>query len=364
MEAAMAGDEIADLVAILPPLLQSLETLGFVGRYLNPPDLPAVLKAAGRPDDALRAELPRLERWPENLDSMRARIDTASEAVLGAYEGLRAAPEKRDGVFAAYRALGQLTRAQETLYPLAVGLPPVNRYFLDPETDRSAEMQARTLQVQPNPDTGVFHIKNGDDERGGFSMYVPEYYTPDREWPLVFALHGGSGNGRGFLWSWLRTARAYGAILVSPTSTGETWALNARDSDTPFLARILDGVTSRWSIDRGRMLMTGMSDGGTFTYMSGLRDGSPFTHLAPISAAFHPLMAQLGGDDGFGGRPIHIVHGALDWMFPIETARNARDVLTAAGANVTFREIADLSHTYPREVNLSILQWMDGRTPE
>ncbi len=49
---------------------------------------------------------------------------------------------------------------------------------------------------------------------------MPEYYTPDRAWPLVMALHGGSGNGRGFLWSWLRDARSFGAILIAPTATG------------------------------------------------------------------------------------------------------------------------------------------------
>ena len=53
---------------------------------------------------------------------------------------------------------------------------------------------------------------------------MPEYYTPDRAWPLVMALHGGSGNGRGFLWSWLRDARSRGAILVAPTATGNTSA--------------------------------------------------------------------------------------------------------------------------------------------
>jgi phospholipase/carboxylesterase len=358
----MPSDEIADLVAILPPLLQSLETLGFIGRYLNPPDLAAVVTAAGTPHEALRAELPRLVVWPEPLQGMRDRIEAAGQAVLKAFDGLIAAQASRDGVFAAYRALGQLARAQESLYPLAVGLPPINRYFLDPESERSPQMQARTLQIAPNPDTGIFKINNGDDDRGGFSIYVPEYYTPDRPWPLVMALHGGSGDGSGFLWTWLRTARAYGAILISPTSTGETWALNARDTDTPFLARILDGVTNRWSIDTRRMLLTGMSDGGTFTYLTGLRQSSPFTHLAPISAAFHPMMAQLAGDDGFAGRPIQIVHGALDWMFPIESARLARDVLERAGANVTYREIDDLSHTYPREVNLSLLQWMDDQT--
>jgi len=36
----------------------------------------------------------------------------------------------------------------------------------------------------------------------------------------------------------------------------------------------------------------------------------------------------------------------------------ARDVLTAAGAHVEYREITDLSHTYPREENPKILEWL------
>src|SRR4029078_12609812 len=113
--------------------------------------------------------------------------------------------------------------------------------------------------------------------------------------PLVMALHGGSGSGRGCLWSWLRDARSLGAILVAPTATGPTWALMGDDSDTPNLMRILETGRSRWTIDASRMLLTGMSDGGTFCYVTGLDGASPFTHLAPVSATFHPLVAQLAG---------------------------------------------------------------------
>ena len=55
-----------------------------------------------------------------------------------------------------------------------------------------------------------------------------------------------------------------------------------------------------------------------------------------------------------------MAHGARDWMFPIEVARQAQRVLGLAGANVTYREIDDLSHTYPREINAPILQWLKG----
>jgi phospholipase/carboxylesterase len=58
------------------------------------------------------------------------------------------------------------------------------------------------------------------------------------------------------------------------------------------------------------------------------------------------------------GLPIHVVHGALDWMFPAAMAREAQQALAAAGADVTYREVEDLSHTYPREMNAAMLEWL------
>jgi phospholipase/carboxylesterase len=181
----------------------------------------------------------------------------------------------------------------------------------------------------------------------------------------VMALHGGSGNGRGFLWSWLRDTRSHGAILIAPTATGgnsskSTWALMGEDTDTPNLARILASVQARWNIDSSRLLLTGMSDGGTFCYVTGLESASPFTHLAPIAATFHPLMAEIADAERLRGLPIHIVHGRLDWMFPVQVARQTRELLSVAGADVTYRELDDLSHCYPREMNAVLLNWLRG----
>ena len=53
------------------------------------------------------------------------------------------------------------------------------------------------------------------------------------------------------------------------------------------------------------MLLTGMSDGGTFCYVSGLERASPFTHLAPVAATFHPLMAEMADAERLRGLPIH-----------------------------------------------------------
>jgi phospholipase/carboxylesterase len=353
----MSEAVVDDIVAVLPPLLQSLEALGFVARHFHPPSFNRVMEAAGHPDEDLNAVRPRIDGWPAQFADTQRSLETACDAALAGFAGLRAVQAGNGDFTAAFRALRQLARAEEAIYPLAAKFPPVSSFFLNLEFCENADLLAH-LSAPATETTGIIHDHNERGSRGGFSLYVPEYYSPDSNWPLVMALHGGSGNGRDFLWRWLRDARSLGAILVAPTARGSTWALMGEDADTQNVGRILDSVRSRWSIDPARLLLTGMSDGGTFSYVTGLEAASPFTHLAPVAATFHPLMVEIADAERLRGLPIHIVHGRLDWMFPVQTARLTRDVLTAAGANVTYREIENLSHCYPREMNAPILKWL------
>lgn len=353
----MSEAVVDDIVAVLPQLLNSLDALAFVARHLNPPDFGRVMQAIGTPDDGLAAARPRLEGWSPQYEDIGRALQTASDAALAAYTGLRKVERGEGELVDVFRALRHTPRALEALYPLAGRFPPISDFFLDFSRRDDTAFKDR-LNGSVGERTGVFHHQNEPGSRGGFSLYVPEYYTAERSWPLVMALHGGSGNGRGFLWSWLRDARSFGAILAAPTATGQTWALMGDDADTPNLLRILDELRGRYVLDERRLLLTGMSDGGTFCYVSGLEGASPFTHLAPVAATFHPLMAQMADAERLRDLPIFLTHGRLDWMFPVEVARQTRQLLSAAGARVTYRELDDLSHCYPREINAEILSWL------
>ena len=349
---------IEDLAAWLPALLRSLEDLRVIARHLHPPELREVLDAVGPSDAALGMACSGLRNWPDSVGQIRARLDSASEAVLGAFKGLRLAAERPNGIRDAYRALLRVSEAQEILYPLAAALPQIDQFFLEPGHRDDPAVLSRQSELGGGAASGVMHFDNEPGSRGGFSLYVPEFYTPDHSWPLVMALHGGSGHGRAFLWTWLRSARSHGAIVIAPTAVGGTWALMGDDVDTPNLSRMLDLVHGRWNVDPARRLLTGMSDGGTFCYASGLDAESQFTHLAPVAASFHPLLAQFADGDRMRDLPIYIVHGALDWMFSVEVARQARRSLMAAGAHVMYRELDDLSHCYPIEINAELLAWL------
>jgi len=132
------------------------------------------------------------------------------------------------------------------------------------------------------------------------------------------------------------------------------------DIDSVNLHAMVDYAKEHWNIDEQRMLLTGMSDGGTFSYVSGLQTASPFTHLAPSSASFHPMLGEVADADRRANLPLYIMHGTLDWMFPVDMARSARDSFVAAGARVEYRELEDLSHTYPTEENPRIFDWLMG----
>src|SRR5229473_2971859 len=142
----MSEAVVDDIVAVLPPLLQSLEALGFIARHLNPPDFEKVMEAAGTPDQALQAVRSRLTGWPEEFANVQTSLEAASDAALAAFEGLRAVQQGNGDLIAVFRALRYAPRAQEALYPLAAKFPPVSSFFVDPPLREDADLKARLAE--------------------------------------------------------------------------------------------------------------------------------------------------------------------------------------------------------------------------
>lgn len=347
---------------LLRPLLTALDALAYAGRHLHPPDLPALVDAVRPYREPLEAELTtfRAGDWPDEFRPLRDQLDLVATAALEAHDGLAASVGAENAVLEAYRAMRANVRAIEALYPLASALPPVSQFFVDDAHRPDDALLDRLARAGAGGDnTGVIHARNARDDRGGFSLYVPEYYDAETAWPLVVALHGGSGHGRDFLWTWLPAGRSAGALVLSPTSRDRTWSLHNPPVDAANLTAMITHVADTWHIDDSRVLLTGMSDGGTYALLTALFGGiDAVTHYAPIASSFHLRMLDAADADRVRGLRIYLTHGALDWMFPVAMARSAHDALQAAGVAVQFDEIADLSHTYPREQNARLLTWL------
>jgi len=341
-----------------PVLLAALDALERAFRRLHPADFPRLQVSLAPIRDALGEASSDFIATPapRPMARFQQELGTATGLVHDALSRLVEPGEA--GAMGALQAMHEHARAQARLYPLRQALPPISAYFAEPF--RHADLTALEAASGASERVGLF--RSGESgARGGFDLYVPESYDGREPWPLVVALHGGFGSGEDFLWSWLREARSRRFLLLAPTSRDTTWSLAAPERDGQALSRQVAWVCSQWCVDRSRVLLTGLSDGATMTLLVGLAEGSPFTHLAPISGVLHPHLFANGSLDRASGKGIYLVHGALDWMFPVGLAREAARVLAEAGAALVFRELADLSHTYPREENRCIIEWFDPR---
>ncbi|MGH7837557.1 MAG: hypothetical protein ACREQC_06985, partial [Candidatus Binataceae bacterium] len=127
-------------------------------------------------------------------------------------------------------------RGLYALYDLRGAIPKLAEYFAIAGPTAAAE--APTADVN-GAATGFSHHEPAA-ERGAYSLYVPENYSADRRWPLIICLHGGYGEGYEYIWTWLRSARSRGYILLSPKSLTETWSMTMGSIDTRSVMRMLD----------------------------------------------------------------------------------------------------------------------------
>ncbi len=313
------------LAEIRNGLLVHLEPLREVGRRLR--------------DDALSG----------GDEEVRAGLLRACDFLQNAIKNFADEEDLRAAYISALRAARKHCRALEILYSLCGFFPEVNRYFL--ETGATGVLPAAKM---PPEGTGLIHDDSSQHrhERGGYSLYIPEDYTPDRARPLVVALHGGYGHGRDFIWTWLAEARSRGFVVFAPTSQDMTWSMDHVEADGRLLSRHLERVCARVHIDRSRILLTGMSDGGTFALALGLSANGVYPAIAPVSAALPPFDPERAKS-----KRILWVHGAQDWIFPAQRTVQSCRYLRQAGADIKLKMIDDLSHAYPREANAAILDW-------
>src|SRR5919107_572668 len=103
----------------------------------------------------------------------------------------------------------------------------------------------------------------------------------------------------------------------------------------PQVAGWLDGLLAEHGIAHDRTVLGGFSQGAVMTYAFGLGADRPRpAGLIPLSG-FIPRVEGLQIGDA-SGLPVAIGHGTHDPVISVQFGREARDQLTAAGAEVTY----------------------------
>jgi polyhydroxybutyrate depolymerase len=123
---------------------------------------------------------------------------------------------------------------------------------------------------------------DGYDRR--YILRLPQSYSTDRPWPLVFALHGNGGNP-GY-WDAIggdrdiRTAFADDAIIVIPEAIDNQWRDYEAPADTwparielelTYFDTIYDTARNQLCVDDENVFSMGFSGGGSFSGVLGCR---------------------------------------------------------------------------------------------
>ena len=195
----------------------------------------------------------------------------------------------------------------------------------------------------------VFGSLELDGRSYPYALYVPRSYDASRTWPLILFLHGKGECGRdgsrqlsvGLGPELLARPERWPFLVLLPQKPepDDEW-----EQHEAVLLAMLDEVAARYQVDPGRVLLTGLSQGGHGTWVLGARHRDRWAALVSVCAyaAAHPRAAGFAPPPAFAGSagelaagigdlPIWLFHGDADDVVPAEQTRQLAAALAALG---------------------------------
>lgn len=123
------------------------------------------------------------------------------------------------------------------------------------------------------------------------------------------------------------------------------------------LSTLLDDILGAYPIDPARLFVLGFSMGAVMAYAMALTRPGLFRAVA-ANSGYLPEQTHLTYRwKELGPLELCITHGTEDPVIPVSMARRARDLFTAAGARVRYREYP-MAHQISEESITDIAHWM------
>jgi len=216
-----------------------------------------------------------------------------------------------------------------------------------------------TSQPSPRPTLSLVH-----------RALIPR--TGDGPYPTIIALHG-RGSDEGDLLG-LAPYLNDGLQWISPRAPldlppGYEWyrLVGIGQPVEPTFAKALGQVSrfveealAAYPVDQQRLFLFGFSQGGMMSYAHALSRPA-LTRGVIIHSSYLPLpsIQAAGPADlaGVRGKPFLVIHGQHDPLIPVARAREARDWLREAGADVTYHEYP-MGHTVSEHSIAAMNAWL------
>jgi phospholipase/carboxylesterase len=125
----------------------------------------------------------------------------------------------------------------------------------------------------------------------------------------------------------------------------------------------LDALAQATGVPADRMVLGGFSQGAVMSYAVGLASDRPRPAGILALSGFIPVVEGFQADLERPLPAVAIGHGTYDPVIAPELARQARDVLQRAGAEVRYRE-SPLPHTIDPTFLVELIPWIRRLVPD
>jgi pimeloyl-ACP methyl ester carboxylesterase len=262
-------------------------------------------------------------------------------ATLGATLGSASAPSVDEAFTAYWNATSVPEAAKAAAAVVASGV----RF-----DDAYARLRAgRTYQA--NVPRGVQKLTRSTDTGDfPFTVDVPPTYDPARKYQVRVQLHGGvmrpdpASRGDGSIGALAGAEQIY--ILPQSWAEAQWWAPPQGEN----VPAILDRVKRTYNVDENRVVMSGVSDGGTAAFYFAMRDSTPYASFLPLNGH---ILVLANRDLGLRGalfphnllnKPFFIVNGGKDRLYPAASVEALLTHFKGGGVDLDFRPQPEAGH--------------------
>lgn len=126
----------------------------------------------------------------------------------------------------------------------------------------------------------------------GYKVQTPKKYDAKKKYPFILSLHGFTGNGaaqRGFF-PLMDLADKHGFLYSYPSGIDRSWNATPaccdwanKNDDSAYLRNFILWAAKKYSIDKKRIYVTGLSNGGFMSYRMAQDHADLIAAIAPFA---------------------------------------------------------------------------------
>lgn len=184
--------------------------------------------------------------------------------------------------------------------------------------------------------------KNNQFYNFNYLQYLPKDINENKKYPLVLFLHGAGERGddldlvamHGFF-EHIKHGKDYPFICIAPQCPNKKYWGCFMESLKVFL----DDMCYTLPVDENRIYLTGLSMGGTGTFMLAMANPDKFAAIAPICGSGIVWYAEALKEI-----PVFMWHGDCDEIVPISESVTMLSKINKCGGNAQLKILYGVGH--------------------